>query len=181
MNISIKLVVLASAAFFYTGMTTAAARSSNTAHEIARQLQELRGQVKQAIVFAAPKNFSFRRLMAEKDLPTISCSYVLENTSLNSLLELLASAEFIDDQTPERDLNVKLGIYLQKRDGTAAKLIFEQPFTYEQGEVLQTGDARGMYNGLPVVAKNPFEQRVRDLIQPLSPTKKNFYCDLERK
>jgi hypothetical protein len=149
--------------------------------DIPQQIATLRGQVVTAVVIVGTRNWSFNRVMREKDLPSIGCTYTLEDSaSIGALLDVLSKSQFSDNPTPGASVNARLGIYFYKSDGTKTTLIFARPFKDEQGSPLSSGDARGSYNNIPVVAKAPFEQEVRNLlVGRLKPTKTSYGCDSE--
>ncbi|GAB3439974.1 hypothetical protein NX773_08830 [Massilia solisilvae] len=144
--------------------------------EIGRAFAELRHQVREAAVVVRAEGWSFPRRMTEADLSNHGCTYDLEDDTLtDSLLDTLAAAQFQVDPTPQRPFSAGMAVYL-KAEGKHVKLILEQPFVYESGAPLSTGDARGTLDGAAVVAKAPLYAQIRDLVQPLKPTRVTYGC-----
>lgn len=129
------------------------------------------GQVIKAVVIAGPVKFSFRRLMHEKDLPSIGCEYRFDDpAAIFSLMAILSRTQFTEDMDADRPVSVGLGIYLDTRDGASTKMIF--------GRTFADGHARGVLNGAgKFVAKAPFDKDIRALLATMPPSTVHYQCD----
>jgi hypothetical protein len=134
----------------------------------------MQSQVVKAVVIAAPVSFSFNRRLNEEDLPGRGCTYAIDgDASMESLVDVLRRGRFTEASPSANKLDVHLAIYLYARDGEKATLLLER--TYDGGNA--PGDARGTYNGMPLVAKAPLTSEIRALLAGIMPTTIHYTCD----
>lgn len=137
----------AMAALFMSFAFAATEAQRNVSDEIARA----KASIVAAEVWLVPPGRESRYAITEQDLPTNACSYhATDQAGINALVEVLAKAGLVQQQTPPDPHPVAIAIYLTLEGGRSLTLVATPEYT--------NAPVSGVFNRqLAVVAKPGFE------------------------
>lgn len=145
--------------------------ATETPKDVSKEIRDLRSTVVSAEVYIVAPGTASRISFKEEDiLGVASCMYqVSEKKDVESLIDVVANAGIVEEISPTRGYDARIGIFLHTADHDTVRLVTGPDYTTEP--------ARGIYNrAVRVVARMGFEADLRHWAAQRKPTRTTLIC-----